>query len=125
MARKPPLESTSLPVTMTSTNSALFGNHAHRAPLRRAFERLAQQRRDVARFGLAQVGIDALLGQRLFVVLDVLRNARIEDADADVEQLGLGNVHRGLLGLDLRNGLGFAGDATGERERRREHGSCK
>ena len=110
---------------MTSTKSALFGNDAHRAPLRRGLERLAQQRRDVARLGLAQVGIDALLGERFVVVLDVLRDARVEDANADVEQLVLGDVHRGLLGGDLRNGLGFAGDAAGEQQRRREHRSCK
>ena len=35
-------------------------------------------------------------------------NARIENANADVEQFGLGDVHRGLLGRDLRDRLGFA-----------------
>ena len=42
---------------------------AHRAPLRGFFERRAQQRRHVARLGLAQIRIDALLGERLVVVL--------------------------------------------------------
>ena len=107
-AMKPPFESMSLPVTMTSTKSAVFGNDAHRAPLRGLFERRAQQRRHVTRFGLAQVGVDALLGERLVVVFDVLGDAGVEHANADVEQFGLGDVHRGLLGRDLRDGLDFA-----------------
>jgi hypothetical protein len=90
------------------------------APLGGGFGRLTQQCRDVARLGLAQVRIDALLGQRLFIVLDVLGNTGIEHANADIEQLGLGNVDDRLLGLDFRNGLGLAGDAPGERQRRRE-----
>ena len=79
----------------------------------------------VARFGLAQVGIDAFLGESFVVVFDVLRNARIEHANADVEQLGLGNVHRGLLGRDLRDRLGLAGDAAREQHRHRQCRRCK
>ena len=98
---------------------------AHRAPLRGLFERGAQQRRHVARLGLAQIRIDALLGERFVVAFEILGNARVEYANADVEQFGLRDVHRGLLGRDLRDWLDLGGDAAREQHRDCQYCRCK
>ena len=99
-----------------------LGSNAHRSPLSRGLERAAQLRGHVARLGLADIGVDALLVERLGV--QVGRDARVERVHDDVEQLILRDLPVRLDEVELGQGLGFLHDAAARREQRRaaQHG---
>ncbi len=88
--------------------------HAHRAPLRTAFERIAQHDREIARLGLAHLGIDALLRQRIFIGGNLCGNAGIERMHHDVEPLLGGNLAHRLLRIYLGQRLDVFDDAARE-----------
>ncbi len=90
------------------------GDDSDSSPLPGGFERTAQQRRGVVRFGLADLGIDALLGQSLFVTGQPRRNSRVEGMHADVEPLVIGYLPGRLDRVHLQQGLGLFHDAATE-----------
>ncbi len=87
-------------------------HHAHRAPLARGLERRTQQRGDVAPFRLANVGVDALLRELVGVLELLFGDVDVELVHADIEQLIVGDLFRGLDGIDLRERLGFVDHAA-------------
>jgi hypothetical protein len=78
-----------------------------------AFERIAQHDRHVARLRLAHIREHALL----LLLFRALRNVRIEHADADVEQLGLGHLDGCLGRRDAFHRSLVLHDATAEQHR--------
>ncbi len=90
------------------------GDDPHGTPLSGGLQRAAQQRGGVVGLGVTDLGLDALLGQRFLVVLQLRRHAWIKRVHADVEPLLVRNLTIGLDRVDLRKGLGLVDDAPAE-----------
>ncbi len=90
------------------------GDDSDGSPLPGRFERTAQQGRGVVRFGLADLGVDALLGQSLFVIGQLRGNSRVEGVHSHVEPLVVGYLPRRLDRVHFQQRLGLFHDAATE-----------